>query len=69
MITPKEKAFEFEKKITNKNIHSVYTHCLSCYMWGVNIPFEKECGNCGSLETLTYYDSETINNYLNNENE
>ena len=45
MTLEQEKIFQFEKEIINKNIHSVYTHCLSCYMWGVNIQFEKECGN------------------------
>lgn len=59
-----QQTFEFEKDIEGKNEHSIYTHCLNCYSWGINFPFEKECGNCGSSETLTYYDSKTINNYL-----
>ena len=63
----KTESFEFEKELINKNEHSVYIHCLNCFTFGVNMPFEKECGNCGSHETLTYYDSKTINNYLTND--
>jgi len=63
-----QQTFEFERDIQGKNEHSVYTHCLNCHSWGINGPFETECGNCGSNETLTYYDSKTINNYLTKTN-
>jgi len=57
---------EFEKGAVGKNVHSVYVHCNSCYSWGVNLPLEKECGNCGNTEdAFTYYDAETITLLIN----
>lgn len=50
----------WEKKLVGKNIHSVFTWCKDCGMKGCNIPFEDECGNCGSKNTVRYYDKETI---------
>ena len=52
---------EFDKGAVGKNVHSVYVYCNSCFSWGVNLPLEKECGNCGNTEdAFTYYDAETI---------
>lgn len=56
--------FPFEKEIVGKNVHSVYTLCSECRSWGINMPLEKQCGNCGYTEGKTYYDAETIYNYL-----
>lgn len=56
--------FDFEKQIEGTNVHSVYTKCPMCFSWAINFPLEKECGNCGYSECITYYDAETINNYL-----
>jgi ribosomal protein L37E len=56
--------FPFEKEVVGKNIHSVITVCPQCGSHGVNMPLEKECGNCGYTETRTYYDAETIHNLL-----
>lgn len=50
----------WEQKLIGKNIHSVFTWCKDCGMEGINIPFENECGNCGSKNTVRYYDKETI---------
>jgi rRNA maturation endonuclease Nob1 len=50
----------WERKLVGKNIHSVFTWCKDCGMKGCNIPFEDECGNCGSKNTVRYYDKETI---------
>jgi len=50
----------WERKLIGKNIHSVFTWCKDCGMKGCNIPFENECGNCGSKNTVRYYDKETI---------
>lgn len=51
----------WEEDGIGKNVHSVYTHCIACNGWGVNMPLDKKCGNCGnSVDTLTYYDAETI---------
>ena len=63
-VTMAQQTFEFERDIQGKNQHSVYTHCLNCHSWGINGPFGTECGNCLSNDTLTYYDSKTINDYL-----
>jgi hypothetical protein len=50
----------WEKEIVGKNIHTVFTWCKDCGMEGCNIPFNDECGNCGSKNTVRYYDKETI---------
>jgi hypothetical protein len=50
----------WEQKLIGKNIHSVFTWCKDCHNEGVNIPFNDECGNCGSKNTVRYYDKETI---------
>lgn len=50
-----------EGDFIGNNVHSVYTHCLSCGAWGINLPSEKVCGNCTKdTDTYTYYDRETI---------
>ncbi len=54
----------FEKKILGKNIHSVRSWCPDCFAWGINMPLDKECGSCGYPKTITYYDAETIQNYI-----
>ena len=38
-----------------ENIHSVYTICWDCLTWGVNVPNNKTCGNCGSKNTSEYF--------------
>jgi ribosomal protein L37E len=58
------RVFPFEEKIIGKNRHSVLTVCPECGSNGVNMPLEKECGNCGYTETRTYYDAHTIHDYL-----
>lgn len=39
--------------------HSLYVRCLSCQMFGINLPTKFSeaavCGNCFSLETVKYY--------------
>lgn len=67
MITDKEniennkyKISPWERLLVGKNIHSVYTLCRDCGMKGINFPFEEECGNCGSENTIRYYDKKTI---------
>lgn len=43
-----------------KNIHSVITLCNECNTKGVTLPDEDVCGNCGSSDTIRYYDEKTI---------
>ena len=50
----------WEHKLIGKNKHTVFTWCKDCHSEGVNIPFNDECGNCGSKNTVRYYDKETI---------
>lgn len=59
------KVFPFEKKIAGKNQHTVYTRCKECLKFGINQPLETNCINCGYSETLTYYDAETVQNFIN----
>ncbi len=35
--------------------HSIYTHCWECNKWGINMPNDKTCGNCGSTDITDYY--------------
>jgi len=56
---------DFEKLAIGKNVHSVLVRCLECRTWGIYKPPNKMCGDCGSPDGVTYYDSETINNILN----
>ena len=35
--------------------YTVYTRCLHCGDWGINLPREVRCGNCGSLNTILYW--------------
>ena len=56
--------FPFEKDIVGKNVNSVYTLCPECISWGINMPLEKTCGNCGYTKGKTYYDAETIQLYI-----
>lgn len=58
------KVYEIEKYLVGKNIHSVYVYCLECKMLGCNMPFNVQCGNCNNLDTITYYDSATIDKWL-----
>lgn len=50
----------WENKLVGRNIHSVFTWCKDCHAWGCNIPFNDECGDCGSKNTVRYYDAHTI---------
>jgi len=56
-------------QLLRKNLHSVYTLCNECHTWGVNYPGSKECGNCGSFDTMVYYDEETVAQALQDQRE
>lgn len=56
--------FPFEKDIVGKNVHSVISVCPECGSHGINLPLDKQCGNCGYTETRTYYDAHTVHNLL-----
>lgn len=40
---------------------SVYTHCLDCHTFGIDLPTDfisaSKCGNCTSMRTVKYYPS------------
>lgn len=54
----------WERELIGKNKHSVYTWCFDCCTYGCNMPNNYECGNCGSKNTVKYYDAETISHLL-----
>ncbi len=60
---PKE-PFDFQKEIVGKNCHSVYSWCPECLDFKINMPLVNKCEGCGHTATVTFYDAETINNYL-----
>lgn len=43
----------------HEHTHSLWVRCLSCQMWGIDMPtpFKQaaECGNCKSVHTVKYY--------------
>lgn len=45
------------------------TICFNCGMHGINLPKNKECGNCGSLNTISQigliYKEESFDNFIN----
>jgi hypothetical protein len=43
-----------------KHNHSIYSLCHECKSWGVNGVGNTKCGNCGSLDTTTYYPEECL---------
>jgi hypothetical protein len=55
-----DEAKKVEKMLVGKNVHSVYMHCNKCQTWGIGMPLDRICGNCGSSDTVKYYDLETI---------
>lgn len=59
-----ERIFPFEYEIVGKNVKSVFTKCPEGCGFGINAPLNKQCGNCGYTEGITYYDAETIHNYI-----
>lgn len=61
-----KKINNWEEKLIGKNIHSVLTKCKNCGNTGINLPLEDECGNCGSENTIRYYDKKTIDLLFNN---
>ena len=56
--------FPFQKELVGKNIHSVYSKCPECGSFGINMPLDNICGNCNYPRCITYYDAETIYQYL-----
>lgn len=39
----------------NQHEHSIYTMCWHCHSWGINLPGNTVCGDCGSDDTTIYY--------------
>lgn len=53
-----------DKSWNGKNKHSVYTRCNECKTFGICFPQDDKCGNCGSNDTMQYWDAETISSEL-----
>lgn len=56
--------YDFQKNIIGTNTRSVFIKCPDCGIVGINEPLNAECGNCGHPKCITYYDAETIQNYI-----
>lgn len=56
--------YEWQRKLVGKNEHTVYSWCPACLSFGVNLPLDNTCGNCGYARTRTYYDADTIDLFL-----
>ena len=56
--------FPFEKEIVGRNPHSVYSRCRDCLEFSINHPLETGCQFCGSLYTVTYYDAENVQRFI-----
>ena len=61
IILIEKETFQWQKDIVGKNKHSVYSWCPECLKFGINMPLENECLDCGHTATITYYDAKTIN--------
>lgn len=61
-----EEPFQWQKDLVGKNKHSVYCWCPECQSFGINMPLQTVCGNCGYPKCTTYYDVHTINDNLIN---
>jgi len=59
------KIFPFEIEIVSQNQHSVWTKCKECLHFGINMPLNKKCANCGCEETITYYDADSVQRFIN----
>lgn len=40
--------------MSHEHTSSVYTRCDRCHTFGINLPDEGFCGNCGSRDTVLY---------------
>lgn len=56
--------YEFQKEIIGQNVKSVFVKCGECGTMGINDPLNIVCGNCGYPKCVSYYDAETINDYI-----
>lgn len=59
-----DEPFEWQKALVGKNSHTVYSWCSECQSFGINLPLNNVCGNCGYTKCLTYYDAQTINDNM-----
>lgn len=59
-----DEPYDWQKQLVDKNEHTVYVHCGQCGKMGVNFPLDNKCGNCGYEKCITYYDAQTIDNFI-----
>lgn len=60
-----DEPYDWQKELVGKNEHSVYVKCGQCGTFGVNMPLDNKCGNCGYEKCITYYDAQTIDVLIN----
>lgn len=51
-------------RVITPHRHSIYTKCFDCQMWGINLPDDPKCGNCGSTNTCEYYPTGSPNHRI-----
>lgn len=56
---------DIEQYMTDSSCESVLTYCNNCKTMGMNLPKVRLCGNCESVDTVIYYDSNSVTNYFN----
>jgi hypothetical protein len=64
MIKSADEPFDWQRDLVGKNEHSVYSRCPQCQSFGVNMPLDNVCGNCGYQKCITYYDAQTIDQHI-----
>lgn len=63
-IKSSDEPFDWQKELVGKNEHSVYSWCPECQSFGVNMPLDTKCGNCGYAKCTTFYDAQTIDSLI-----
>lgn len=52
-------------EISNNNLcPNMFSRCLDCQTWGNTFPYDRQCGNCNSLNLTRYYNESTISKYM-----
>ena len=59
-----DEPYDWQKDLVGKNEHSVYSWCPECQSFGINMPLDNKCGNCGYAKCTTFYDAQTIDSLI-----
>lgn len=51
--------------ISNKHLSpNMFSRCLDCQTWGGCFPYDRQCGNCNSLNIVRYYSEGAIQKFI-----